>query len=137
MDYKTYEVNGIVYEHRPQVLGQLKQLEGLVKGISVSGDYGPAALIAALGDKAPSALAIILTEKGKSPEGKALDALAKEMEWSMSLEQTMEIADDFFSINPLSSAFAKIVGMMENFTSQILAGRTGSSDSASRSQAET
>lgn len=137
MDHKTYEVRGVIYEHRPQVLGQLKQLESLLVDVSIPAGAGATGMIFAIGDKAPRALAILLTEKGMSPEDKDLNALAKEMEWGITLEQTMEIADDFFSINPLSLAFAKIVGMMERFTAQMLDGPTGTPESASSLQTAT
>lgn len=136
MQEKTYEINGKTYVHRPQVLGQLKQLEDLLRGVSLPGFVDIPALIAALGDKVPQALAIILTEQGKSPADKDLTAIAAEMAWGVNIEQTMEIVDDFFSINPLSSAFGKVVGMMERFTAQMLAMQTGSSPSASPSETE-
>jgi len=136
MQEKTYEINGKTYVHRPQVLGQLKQLEELLKGTNIPAGAGAMGIVEALGDKVPIALAIILTEQGKSPQDKDLEALAAEMLWGVDLAQTMEIVDDFFSINPLSSAFAKVVGMMERFAEQVLAMQTGSSPSASPSGTE-
>jgi len=136
MQEKTYEINGKTYVHRPQVLGQLKQLEELLKGTNIPAGAGAMGIVEALGDKVPIALAIILTGQGKSPQDKDLEALAAEMLWGVDLAQTMEIVDDFFSINPLSSAFAKVVGMMERFAEQVLAMQTGSSPSASPSGTE-
>ncbi|MBP8980852.1 MAG: hypothetical protein KBG09_06370 [Syntrophobacterales bacterium] len=134
MDYKTYDINGKIYEHRPQVLGQLKQLENLLKGTSIPAGADAWGLLSALGEKTPHALAIILTEKGKSPAEKDIDTLAEEMAWGMDIGCVLEIVTDFFSINPLSSVFEKVVGLLTMVTDQVLAIRTGIPASASSSE---
>ena len=111
-----YVFNGITYVQRPLVLGQVCQLVNLLEGTTFSRDGGVQAIIEALGGKIGQALAIVLTEKGTSPRDKDRYALAGELEFVMTPEDLLQVIDDFFSLNPVSSLFERMAATMKNVT---------------------
>lgn len=134
---KTYVIGDKEYIQKPLVLGQIKQLLDLLAGVSIPADATALGMVSAIGDKLPLALAIVLSEKGKSLRGKDIPALADEIEFAISPEQTLEVTDDFFLINPISSVLEKAAAMMEKLPDRI--GRetgipTGLPNSASLSE---
>lgn len=103
MEEKTYQIGDKAYIQRPLVLGQIAQLLDLMQGTAIPVDAGALGLMAALGDKFPQALAVVLTEEGCSPRDKDIPALGCELAFAVTPEQTMEIIEHFFALNPLSS----------------------------------
>jgi hypothetical protein len=108
MTEKKYAIGGKVYIQRALVLGQTRQLLRLLDGITLPGNLEIRSLIETLGESLPAALAIVLTEEGKSPKDKDLDALASEMEFAITLEQTAQVVEDFFGCNSLPSLLNKM-----------------------------
>lgn len=133
---REYVFNGTTYIQRPLVLGQVRQLVNLLEGTSFRRDGGVQAIIDALGDKIGHALAIVLTEKGKSPRDKDLDNLAGELEYDMTPEDLLQVIDDFFCLNPVSSLFERMTATMQNVTGAF-GTVTGSTSLSSPSPPET
>jgi len=138
---KTYVIGDKTYTQKPLVLGQVKQLLDLLKDVEIPGDIDALGLVTILGDKLPLALAIVLAEKGKSLRGKDIPELADEIEFEVTPEQTLEITDDFFLINPISSVLEKLTGIIERIGGQALkipetAKQTGAPNAALSSETE-
>ena len=130
-----YEIGGKVYVQRTLVLGQVRQLTGLLQELRIEPEkFDAAGLLALLGERLPEALAIVLTEEGKSPRDKDLKALAEELEFSIDAETVVKVIEDFFSCNPAASLFDRLAGVVRKVNPQAA---TGSKTPASSSQAET
>ena len=111
--------NGLTYVQRPLVIGQVKQMKNLLSGVDINMADGVQGIIDALGDKLLSATAIVLTEKGKSPRDKDIDSLAGELEYAMTPLDILQVVDDFFICNPVSSLLERIAQTMSNATGAI------------------
>jgi len=131
---KTYKIGGITYQQRPLVIGQVKQLLTVLEGLTIPSDINIMGLMAVLGDRLPDALAVILTPVGMSPKDKDLNELSEELAFSLEIEQAMEVVEDFFVLNPISSLFGRLNQAIEKIQAQFLMSSTTSSAS---SQAET
>lgn len=116
MSVHSYEIGEKTYEQKPLVLGQLRQLLDVVAGTLIPHGADAMALVAALGDKLPRALAIILTPEGVNLRNKDIDALAANLEFDISLEQSMQVVEDFFTCNPIASLLEKLTGAMGKAT---------------------
>lgn len=114
MDKKefTYEINGKTYFQRPLVLGQIKQLFGVLKGVEIAQDMGIKEIMRLLGDRLPDAIAVVLTEKGTKIKDKDLQALADEMREFMDIGTATEVFDHLLSLNPIASVIEKLTGIM-------------------------
>lgn len=132
-DY-TYKIDEKTYVQRTLVLAQVRQLLDLLQGMQIPGNLDALGLVSLLGDRLPLLLAVVLTEKGKSAKNKDLPALADELEYAISPEQTITVIEDFFGCNPLSSILTRLAGMAEKITAQI---GTGSPSSPASSAPET
>jgi hypothetical protein len=110
-----YEINGKKYIQKPLVIGQIKQIAGLLNDFQMKEAPSTMDFISALGDKLPNFFAIILVEEGKSPKDKDLNLMAKELE-QCSLETAIKVIDDFFSCNPLYLVFQKVADWTKTLT---------------------
>jgi hypothetical protein len=110
-----YEINGKKYIQKPLVIGQIKQIAGLLDDFQMKETPSTMDFISALGDKLPNFFAIILVEEGKSPKDKDLNLMAKDLE-QCSLETAIKVIDDFFSCNPLSLVFRKVADWTKALT---------------------
>ena len=135
MTEKKYDIGGKVYVQRPLVLGQTRQLLRVLDGLALPGNLEVRSLIETLGESLPAALAVVLTEEGKSPKDKDIEALAAELEFSITLEQTAQVIEDFFDCNPLPSLLDKLTKAAGNIGAGMKA--TALKNSASSSPAET
>lgn len=109
----TYQIDSKVYEQKPLVWGQVKQLTAVLKGVSVEQDLTVSDLIDLIGDKMPMVLAVVLTEQGKSPKDKDLEAIAAEFVFSVPVETVIKVVEDFFGCNPTAlylEKFEKLIG---------------------------
>jgi len=131
----SYEIDGEIYEQKPLVLGQMGQLTELLKGVVIPPDINRLGVISLLGNKLPAALAVVLTPKGCKVRDKDIEAVEKELEFSMSPEIAIQVIEDFFTCNPIQSLLEQIGGMVEKITEQIEI--PGSTNSSASSQAET
>lgn len=111
--YPTYTIDGITYEQRPLVIGQVEQLASIIIGTSFPAGGGPLEIIEALGqERLMRACAVVLREQGKAPWWqKDLDALAEAFAWTMDVETSIRIVTDFFDCNPLSLLFDALKNM--------------------------
>lgn len=119
MAEKEYNFNGMTYVQRPLVIGQVRQLAGILDGIRIPRGAGIPEVVEALGDKIMTAVAIVLTEKGKSPRDKDLAAMAGEMDFVLTPEDLIQVIDDFFLLNPISSLLERIGTMTEGMNTSI------------------
>lgn len=110
----SYEIGGKAYIQRPLVLGQMRQLMTLMDGVIIIPETGATGLAAALGDKLSQALAIVLVEEGAtlSLKDRNIEAIADDLEYTVTLETTMQVVEDFFICNPIASSLERLTGMM-------------------------
>jgi hypothetical protein len=134
MEFK-YEVGGKKYIQKPLVLAQIKQLISRTQDLEIPGEIDVLELIGLLGDRIPGALAIVLTEKGAALRDKDLDALALELEYSITHETILQVIEDFFVCNPIASLLSKLSGMATQIQTGIKP--TGLTTSAPSSPGET
>jgi hypothetical protein len=107
MDY-TYDIAGVTYVQRPLVLGQVRQMIAALGEFVIPRGAGVIGVIDALGDRLPHCLAVILTPQGQSPRDKDLERMAAELEFAITIEQTMQAVTDFFTCNPIASLLTLI-----------------------------
>ncbi|OGP65792.1 MAG: hypothetical protein A3K22_00970 [Deltaproteobacteria bacterium RBG_16_42_7] len=136
-----YKIGGKTYTQKPLVLGQMRQLMSLLQGIVLPPDkINTFGVIFLLGNKLPAAIAIVLIPEGTNLKDKDVNVLAKEIEFEISPEQTIEVINDFFTCNPLASLFKNISEMAEKITAQMqetLLNKSASSSPAEMSPNET
>ena len=114
----TYEINGKKYVQKPLVLGQLRQLTGVLKGVAWTQGTDVADIIALIGDRLPSALAVVLTEEGASPGKKDVEALARELEDALDADTAVKVVEDFFTSNPVVSLLERLRGLAGKMTAK-------------------
>lgn len=114
-----YEINGKKYVQKPLVLGQTRQLTPLISGIEIKGGIDAVKLIEVLGDKLPTAIAVLLIPEGTVLRDKDVQELTREIEFEISLEQTIQVIEDFFLINPISSLSKRLGGLIERMNGNI------------------
>ena len=116
MSEKTYEIEGKKYVQRPIVLGQLRLLMPILAGIEIR-TWSAAELISTISARLPDALAVVLVEEGaglKEAMGpESLEKRSSVLEWSLTPETAIEVAEDFFAVNRVSSAGERIAAAME------------------------
>lgn len=134
---KEYDISGRAFVQRPLVLGQLQQLLRILDGIALPDPLTLASLLDALGGRLYSAIAVVITEKGCSPRDKDVESLAAELEWAIPLETAMEIVDDFFVLNPVSSIIERIGALIVRFNAALATRRPGSTRPSSSSPGAT
>ncbi len=81
------------------------------------------------------ALAVIVTEEGKSPKNKDIDALADEIEFGVTPETALEMIADFFALNPMLSLLNDINDLVRQIKEKL--GETGLTNFASSVVVET
>lgn len=133
MEFK-YEIGGKTYTQKPLVLGQIRQLMSLMKGIVIPHDIGIPGLISLLGDKLPRAIVIVLCEEGKALKDKNLEHLESEIEFEISPEQAIQVVEDFFDSNPIVSLLERLKETAGKISEKMK--ETGLNKSASSSPVE-
>ena len=121
---RQYKIGDKIYIQRPLVIGQVKQLLAELQGIVIPSNVDVIDLVAAIGDRLPDALAVILTPSGMSPKDKDLKKLSEELAFSLEIEQAMEVVEDFFVLNPISSLFGRLNQAIEKIQAQFLMSST-------------
>lgn len=134
---KEYDINGRTFVQRPLVLGQDKQLLRVLDGIVLPEQLTLSSLLDALGERLCQAIAVVITEKGCSPRDKDVGKLADELEWSLDPLLALEIADDFFVLNPVSSLLERAGRMIARLNGALAGLGTGSTRSSSSSPGAT
>jgi len=115
----TYEINGKKFTQEKLRLGQLRQLLDILKDIVLPSDFDTISLVSVLGDKISEAIAIILIEEGKTLKDKNVIELANEIEFELDLDKTLEIVNDFFDCNDLTSLFNKFTETINKVTEKM------------------
>lgn len=108
MEAKEYKFGDKTYIQKPLVLGQMRQLSKMFQGLEITGNMTIVTLIDLLGEELPKALAVVLTEKGGSIRDKQLHEMAEELEYSISIDDAVQVAEDFFECNQVTSLSEKI-----------------------------
>jgi len=119
---KKYEFGGKHYLQYPIVLGQLRLLIPIISNLELSpGDSAVVELVRALGDKLHRVMATLLVEPNQSVRVamQKIDERQADLEWSMLPESCIEVLEDFFECNRLSSLFGKIKEAAEKVTHQV------------------
>ena len=131
MEEKRYEIGDKIYIQRTLVLGQWKQLGGIMQGIAIPGDLNPISFVAALGDNLFSFMAVILTEEGRTPQGKDIPGLATEIEYGITPDTAIEVIAHFFELNPIPSLLNRLWTLTEQIREKLM--EIGLTNSASLS----
>ncbi|HQG81825.1 MAG TPA: hypothetical protein PLU14_00320 [Caldisericia bacterium] len=121
MEKDVFTVAGKNYVIKPLVLGQIKQISNLVKGLELPTEIDVASIMDILGNKLPEFVAIVLVEEGKKPSDKNLEELTREIEDNFSLDEALGVVEHFFDITPISSPAEKI----KNIVEKIMKNQTG------------
>lgn len=116
MEEKVYDVGGKKFVQRKLVWGQAKQLIKEIEGVELPSDFVPKDVIKVLETKLPKLIAIVLIPEGESARAKNNEAMLEFFEWEMSLDQTMEIIEDFFVCNPIPLWLDKVGSGMTKMT---------------------
>ncbi|MFH0810987.1 MAG: hypothetical protein V2A77_11065 [Pseudomonadota bacterium] len=98
-----YEIAGNIYEQRPLVFGQVRQLATVLSGIKLPNSHDAAAWFAALGSRLLEALAVVLIPDGADQRSKDNSVITTRLEWDLKPDQALQIIEDFFNCNPISS----------------------------------
>src|SRR5574343_513048 len=133
----NYEINGKIFKQKPLVLGQVRQILPIFKGLSMPNTTDMTGFVEAIGDKMPHLLAIVLVEEGTDIRQKNLEELASFLEFNITAEQTIQSVEDFFGCNPIASLLGKLSGMMNLMTAKIGSKQPASTFQEATSQNET
>lgn len=123
MEYR-YQIGDKTYVQKTLVLGQIEQMIGLVDGLLLPQVITPATVIAALGERLYQVLAVALTEEGRPLKDKDLEALGRELKWTIEPETAVEAISDFFDCNPTAS-LSRMIGKVKEITGKIAAMGSG------------
>ena len=115
---KKYTLGGQEYVQKPLVLGQYKQLLGVLGGVQLGGSA--IEIIATLGDKVPLAAAIVLQPVKRwplsllyTPQRKNIKRLAVKLSSLLDVDTAMEVMADFFDCNPVQQSMERLAGVMQ------------------------
>jgi hypothetical protein len=114
-----YEFGSKVYVQNKLVWGQVKQLASILKDITFEGDITVSYLINLLDDKLMPAVAVVITEEGTSIKNKDIDKIAEELEETIPVDVVIQVVEDFFTCNPVSSLLEKAGNMMKNLNTNL------------------
>lgn len=117
MEEKVYEIGGRKFVQRKVVWGQAKQIIKEIEGVELPSEFTPKDVLKVLESRLPRLVSIVLIPEGESARTKKNDEMLEFFEWEMSLEQTMEIIEDFFVCNPIPSWLDKVGAGMSKMTS--------------------
>jgi len=115
-----YTIGERVFKQSQLVLGQIQQLQNLIKDVIIPEDVTVSQIIGILGDKLPLAIAIVLREANGAPlKDKDYVALSNEISFDMTVEQTVEIIENFFDCNQISSLLKRVQGLGEKISGSV------------------
>lgn len=119
-EIKTYKLGGRTYEQWPLVLGQLDQLDKLLKEVDWDKAASASDLLRLLGEQLPLAAAVVLRPKRPwplcllyEPKRKNLRRLAKRLAFDLDLTTSYQVVADFFTCNPVQSFLGQLTGVMQ------------------------
>jgi hypothetical protein len=131
METKTYKIGDKTYSQKKLVLGQICQLlclmkeSGLLQGkeILIPANISTKDLVDFLSDKGEMLskwISIILKEDRIPLSEKNLEAMTSEIDFSIEMEQAMEVISDFFDFLNLISLSEKLATMMVEIENKIM-----------------
>jgi hypothetical protein len=132
-----YEIGGRKFVQKSLVLGQVKQLISVIRGVVLPQVVSSATLVIALGDRVPEALAVVLSEENVPLKKKNMRELQELLEENLSIEQSIGMIEDFFDCNPIASISGALVGLAKKVETAMMnrsAPETSLTDSALPSQ---
>lgn len=130
----TYEIGDKVYVQRPLVLAQVGQLISLLKGVVIPKNISAIEFIDLLGDRLPNALAVVLSPQDLPIKDKELRVIASDIGFSILPGVVLEVIENFFDLNPLSSILQKLNGMMGKMAEKMAATGLNISSASSREE---
>ncbi|MDH4100606.1 MAG: hypothetical protein OEV28_08520 [Nitrospirota bacterium] len=134
----SYKIGNKKYVQKALVLGQIRQLTGLLDGVVLPSDTSDiVAWVRVLGNKLPGAIAVVLVEEGAHLKDKDLELFTRDIEFEISPEQTMQVVQDFFVCNPIASLLENLSGAITKITESQGPAKTGSNALSSISAPET
>ena len=117
---KVYIVGGRNYVQEPLVLGQWKQLLTTIK-LPEGGAMTVQTITGMIGESIDSAIAIMVCEEGKSLKEKNIDELAEAIRYELDMDTSMQIVEDFFLLNDITSVMVKVGRIMDTISGQVTA----------------
>ncbi len=117
---KVYIVGGRNYVQEPLVLGQWKQLLTTIK-LPEGGAMTVQTITGMIGESIDSAIAIMVCEEGKSLKEKNIDELAEAIMYELDIDTSMQIVEDFFLLNDITSVMVKVGRIMDTISGQVTA----------------
>jgi GTP:adenosylcobinamide-phosphate guanylyltransferase len=134
-----YTIGNKVYFQRKLVLGQVNQLIKLTKDLSFPEETTVMSLVSALGEKVTEAVAIVLIPADVPHlKQKILDNVINDLESEMFPEQALEVVEDFFDCNQISSLLNRVGEVVKNVSEKIVdTKKMEQNNSASSLQVET
>ena len=120
MAIREYDFGGVKYVQKPLVLGQLKQVLDILKGLELNPDANALQLVEMFGDKVATVLAIILIKDGTTNlKDRDIDALAEELRFNIDLEQAAQVIEDFFELMPVNLLLDKVTGITSKWVKRM------------------
>ena len=108
-----YEIGGKNFIQKRLVWGQAKQLIKEIEGVELPSNFTPKDVLKVLESRIPALIAIVLIPEGETARKKDNAAMIEFFEWEMSLEQTIQVIEDFFVCNPIPLWLEKVGSGME------------------------
>ena len=140
MEPKKYPINGKTYVQKPLVLGQWEQMIPMMDKFNFK-DFTAKGIISEMGSAIYDAVAIVLNPEGVKIKDKDLTSLAEEFSEEMPLVTLMEVIEDFFLYNSVSSLISRFNNLtdllIENIKELLTKTHPGSKKSSESSAAET
>ena len=115
---KIYEIGGRKYVQKPLVLGQWKQLLTTIK-FPEGGAMTVQTITGMIGESMDTAIAIMICEEGKSLKEKNIDELAEAIRYELDMDTSMQIVEDFFLLNDLTSLVTRVAGIMVSMSNRM------------------
>jgi len=124
----TYDCSeGIVFEQKELVLGQIARLFGLLTGISLmeltqdNFDIPPM-----IGQRLTDACAIVLREPGKPPPAteEEFEIFKAKVASNLTFTQMLQVTEDFFTITPISLLQTAVPKILEKGRRMMVLGST-------------
>ncbi len=136
MKEKEYTIGGRIFIQKALTPGQWKQIIPLLFQIKLPENLDALSMVFLLGNYIHRALAIVLREKGQKLKDKDLDSLTEFMEEEADALTTLEVVEDFFGCNPMTS-ISKGLSRLQESLKNLTTGPNGSTNLSSPSPAET
>ena len=72
-----------------------------------------------IGESIDTAIAIMICEEGKSLKEKNIDKLAEAIGYELDMDTSMQIVEDFFLLNDITSLVTRVAGIMVSMSNRM------------------